>query len=493
MKKFLFTLLPVLTFMIISGIFLTRSSYSAFDFPLDDAWIHQVYARSLFEGNGFAYNENIQESGMTSPLWVVLTASLHVLDYWGPETLVFGIKILGIVLTITFIRGAFSLLSYITDSEYYAFVATLFLALDPRLTYSSLSGMETSLVLALLILTIVCTIKQKHTLSILFAGLLPVARPEMIIFMPICVYVYSRLSDRKWFPELLLLITPTLLWIQFNLVATGHIFPNTFYLKAQSILNPTQNIHDLHTLIHSAGMGAIPLFYLLIILGGYYLLAKKSAQHSRKMISTAFVLTCILLFIGIIYTRQFEISNSGYYWRRYADIPYFMLVLIAGVGFAWLVAKLRQTILAQRPLTGILVIILLALNIPTYLTQANKQRDYLSSDGRSINLINVQAGKWINDHVPVYEIVAVNDAGALKYFGNRPTIDLLGLNASAIMFETDPKIKIAKADWVAVFPHWFPQNTFDFFAPITTFEIDPAEYTVCACPDNDLTIMHRTH
>ena len=52
--------------------------------PLDDAWIHLVYARSLAAFEGFAYNPGALETGFASPLWVVLLAPLHWLaPLWG--------------------------------------------------------------------------------------------------------------------------------------------------------------------------------------------------------------------------------------------------------------------------------------------------------------------------------------------------------------------------------------------------------------------------
>src|SRR5690349_19879454 len=43
-------------------------------FPLDDAWIHAVYARSFARNGMLAYNPGIPANGETSPLWAVLTA-----------------------------------------------------------------------------------------------------------------------------------------------------------------------------------------------------------------------------------------------------------------------------------------------------------------------------------------------------------------------------------------------------------------------------------
>ncbi len=43
-------------------------------FPLDDSWIHLVYARNLAAFQGFAYNPGQLEAGFTSPLWTLLVA-----------------------------------------------------------------------------------------------------------------------------------------------------------------------------------------------------------------------------------------------------------------------------------------------------------------------------------------------------------------------------------------------------------------------------------
>src|SRR5262245_40846669 len=50
---------------------------AAAGFPLDDAWIHQVYARSLWRSHRFEYNDGESEIGLTSPLFAALLAPLH--------------------------------------------------------------------------------------------------------------------------------------------------------------------------------------------------------------------------------------------------------------------------------------------------------------------------------------------------------------------------------------------------------------------------------
>ena len=42
-------------------------------FPLDDAWIHQTYARSLASGQGWVYAGGPPSAGSTSPLWTMIS------------------------------------------------------------------------------------------------------------------------------------------------------------------------------------------------------------------------------------------------------------------------------------------------------------------------------------------------------------------------------------------------------------------------------------
>ena len=41
------------------------------EFPVDDAWIHQVYARSLLRDGSLSYNPGRPEAGFSSLLWVL--------------------------------------------------------------------------------------------------------------------------------------------------------------------------------------------------------------------------------------------------------------------------------------------------------------------------------------------------------------------------------------------------------------------------------------
>ena len=48
-------------------------------FPLDDAWIHAVYARELARSGALAYNPGVPATGETSPLWAIVLAVPHAI------------------------------------------------------------------------------------------------------------------------------------------------------------------------------------------------------------------------------------------------------------------------------------------------------------------------------------------------------------------------------------------------------------------------------
>ena len=73
--------LPLVCLVVIVLLNSLEPQLSWHSFPLDDAWIHRVYAASLASGEGFSYNLK-PETGFTSPLWVIVTAPIH----WLPES-----------------------------------------------------------------------------------------------------------------------------------------------------------------------------------------------------------------------------------------------------------------------------------------------------------------------------------------------------------------------------------------------------------------------
>ena len=65
------------------GYLLFSHSYLRIGFPLDDAWIHQTYARNLAQLGEWSFLPGQPSGGSTGPLWGVLLSLGHALGL-GP-------------------------------------------------------------------------------------------------------------------------------------------------------------------------------------------------------------------------------------------------------------------------------------------------------------------------------------------------------------------------------------------------------------------------
>ncbi|GAK60219.1 hypothetical protein U27_00110 [Candidatus Vecturithrix granuli] len=114
---------------------------------------------------------------------------------------------------------------------------------------------------------------------------------------------------------------------------------------------------------------------------------------------------------------------------------------------------------------------------------------------RAIYLINMKAGVWINEHVPSDAKIVVNDAGAIRYFGKRHTVDLLGLNNKEIAFHQKQLTDyFNELDWLTIFSSWFPQFAEIIHKRFTSqeiFQIPQEEYTICHCPGQKKKIVFK--
>ena len=110
-------------------------------------------------------------------------------------------------------------------------------ACEPALAFSALSGMEVVLLLCLWLWVLASIHAERWRRAAVLLGLLPVARPEGILLAGLCV-VALAIQRRRKVVELVTPATviaaalPTVLWIAFCELVTGHVLPNTYYLKA---------------------------------------------------------------------------------------------------------------------------------------------------------------------------------------------------------------------------------------------------------------------
>lgn len=476
--------IPALVYLAAGAAFI-KNRHSVFDFPLDDAWIHRVYSRSLAWGQGSAYNPGHPEAGSTSPLWSILTAPVHWLAGLHPHLPTLGVKAVGILLGLLAVLLVQRIATRLLKSAGAGATAAALFAIDPKFLFSAFSGMETNLLVVLLAGAGLAWMANRPWLFLLLVGLAPTARPEALIFLPVAgfgiVAIFrSDCTVAAKGATLLLPLLPMLAWSAFCLHATGHWLPNTFYLKAHAAAPDWTALRV--GLAAATEYGIVPPALWALGLAAFAQLCLKNGRTAGAPLLLGLILPLAYV-AGVVLTRT--VSLTGYYWTRWIDPGAHLLAAAASIGFAgWLVPPtgVRPR---RRIACGALGLAFAAFLIPEFSASFAARRDRLASDSRAIARINVEMGQWIRDHAPADAVVGVIDAGAIRYFGERETVDLVGLNNAALAFgRTGLTAEVARCDWLAIFPMflefhpelaWVRQD----YLPRHETSVLIEEYTVC--------------
>jgi len=487
-------LLPV--FVLLAGAvwLLGGGPHARTGFPLDDAWIHRVYARSVAHLQGFAYNPGQQESGATSPLWAVVSAPAHALQFAGDDAVVVTVKAIGLLAALAALLALASLTRALTGSRAAGLVAACVLAADPRLAFAALSGMEAPLTLALWLGGTAALVAGRRAAGLLLLGLGVTARPEMAVAAPLIAFPVlvlgwvDRGGRRRLARDLGLALLPAALWALFCLVATGRPLPATFYVKSDGFgLGPDQLRLAWELL---AQHGPLTASALLIGAAALAVLLARRRGCAGDVAGLSLLLAPLVYLLAVVAGRQ--IGLSGYYWTRWADPPALALTAAAGAGFGAAIARVPGLLPDRRRTTGLVLGgVLLFSALAGCLGAWGERRSRLESDGAAIARMNIQPAQWLRSVTPPDAVVGVNDAGALRYFSDRRVLDLIGLNLHGRAFgRTTLNELYQRMDWIAVFPAtWSATNLMDGFEERRVYTIPPAEYTVCDCPNQTTLVI----
>jgi len=447
-------------------------------FPLDDTWIHMVYARNVAQSGLPHYNDGVLEAGFTSPLWLVFGALAHILASLSGIPAVLMVKILGVLLAWLTSVALFEICRRLTEVFASSVLCGFYAAALPVMAFSQVSGMEICLATFLGAWAVLCLLKSRYLLCGVLLGLGAIARPESAVLTALTVLLvllagFLRSRGLR-LSRVLKLLLPTMIllciWSAFCLAVTGHPMPNTFYAKAA-----TYDVTGTFGRIIGEIVLQMPVMFLfsgvlLYILGSLYMLTLR--QRTGALI----ILLYPWLFMLAIAASRHIPGQSGvyFYWFRYVvpALPFLFVPVAAGFEFLWTAAR-RSPINGPKKnikwliyLVAILSVAVSWIRLPGGLSFRSSQYAW---NCQNINEVQVELGRWVNENTPEDAIVAVNDAGALRYFGERKTIDLLGLNSRRVLF--NPRLagklqfdlttmveflRIEDARYLVIFPYWFP-------------------------------------
>ena len=447
------------------GLYLAFSGvYYRLGFPLDDAWIHQTYARNLALRCEWSFLPGQPSGGSTAPLWSALLAigfwlrlAPYIWTYSLGTVALWGLAVLGE----STVRRQVS--SYRPSFPWVGAA----LALEWHLVWAAASGMETLLFALLATATLVLIISgsQKYSSLGLLIGLSIWVRPDGVTLLGPAVMMIL-LMQPSWSKRLRALVnlgvsfgSLLVLYLLFNLIISGTPLPNTFYAKQAEYVDYLK----LPFLVRF-GSEAFPVLngMGLILLPGL-VLTTISALRRRAW----GVLAVEVWFVGFLALYAWRLPVTYQYWRYVIPaMPVFFLLAFAGlVEFTMVRGPHWRWIISVtwRLVAGGVIVAFWLLGALHY-----------AQDVAFIESEMVATAKWVSTNVPPNALVAAHDIGALGYFGGHDLVDLAGLvSPEVIPFLRDE-------DWIAAylngrgvtylvtFPDWYQHLTSGLSPVFTT-------------------------
>jgi arabinofuranosyltransferase len=196
---------------------------------IDDAFITFRYARNLLQGHGFVYNPGERVQGTTTPLYTLLMAGEKlILPGVGFPTLAIVTNALADAASIVVI----ALLCKRTLEAPWLGIGCGFLwAVLPMSVTFCIGGMETSVYILLLLLTLVCYARGQAMWAVLFCALATLTRPDaLLVAVPLFAHM---LWDRRGIPwrEGLFYILLLIPWVAFATLHFGSPLANSVVAK----------------------------------------------------------------------------------------------------------------------------------------------------------------------------------------------------------------------------------------------------------------------
>lgn len=417
-------------------------------FPLDDAWIHQVYARSLALRGAFEYNPGETELGLSSLLFAALTAPLHREGNVGVAEIVDGVRTIGAVFWFLLAVAAATLARAIpTPAPRLAgFAAALLVAFDPKLGFAAGSGMEPLLFAALTLFSVERVLRGSLLLAGIGAALAILARPEGIVVAGMLGFVVAFLQpqDRTTsrISAILRFVVPPAIatagWSAFCVAVSGDPLPNTFYAKGELVAFtealPAFGSIWIETVVESPYY-RVPTTYLLLVMALVGVFAR-----GKVRVVVAVVATPLVFALAIALTRALP-SPGSFYWSRYFLPLHAFSNTLLGIGIAAALTagfdvvrrrihSAEQGTQVPAPISALLLLVLAALPFGSVAESLHSSIESFGKQVADVDRTNVAAARWLAEDTTLANdaVIAAQDAGAVRYFGERPVLDLLGLN-----------------------------------------------------------------
>ncbi len=471
------------------GIYFLLSSHAQngfFGFPLDDPWIHLTFAKNLFDYGSFSYFKNeIVTSGSTSPIYTLL---LTLLFFFSSNEFIIS-YVLGIFFSLLTLFFFFKLFSgHFKSFPWLGAAAILFVAIQPKLNLISVSGMETTMFIALLTMVFYFYYKKNAIWLGISLGLIIWCRPDgFVIWLAVLIdyFVQSKFlkpdssksnvvswEKKNFYLALLLAVLLVILYFGFNFLLSGEILPNTYRAKLEYYQNNDRSYFLVNEVLKYFTSKEFILIWIPFLIGFIAVLFDLIKKRKYEF----FVYFLFVLGLMAAYYLMLPFSHR---FGRYLMpvIPFYLLVSFYGIKTIIEFALRKNTPVG---VINVLFIIYVLTGIYLSTKEITINKDEYAELCKYHNDRHVTAGRWLKNNTPENAVVAAHDVGAIAFYSQRKIVDMVGLVTPEIISHINDKDHASflnnyfaqnKIDYLVTLRNWFEVvNDNPVFIPVNQFE-----------------------
>jgi len=444
----------------LGGYLVWSAAFHRLGFPLDDAWIHQTYARNFGELGEWSFIPGQPSAGSTSPLWSAWLG----LGYWLGARL--GIDLVPYVwtyltgwllLTGVGVAGARLLSALLPGRRWAAWLAAGLLLLEWHLVWAAGSGMETllSALIALWVLgSLVGTERHWMGMGFVIALSVWVRSDGLTLLGPATLGLWFGGADlgqrlRSIYRLLAGFSLGFVPYLFFNYLLAGSWWPNTFYAKQ------AEYVSHLAVPLWSRCLSqlGLPLVGVgVLLLPGFVVLIWAAVQKRNWG-----VLAGVLWFLGYLFLYAWRLPVT-YQHGRYI-LPAMPVYFLLGLAGLLLFVRIDEKSFVRRVVGRVWALAVILTLISFWVKGAQAY----ARDVAVIETEMVATAQWVNANVPSDALIAAHDIGALGYFSRRPLLDLAGLISPDVIPFIRDETRLKQylddqgVDYLITFPAWYPQ------------------------------------
>ncbi len=387
------------------------------NYTMDDAYIIFRYAVHFAKGVGLIYNPSTVVDGYTSFLWTVIIGSAVFL--FGESQIVGITKLVSGVLSALTLLFTYQMAQRAPETRSSGWVAVALTSVTPAFIISTVDGLETPLYMAIQMLLMLQWMRDldRGALSPMYgvwAALLCLARPDGALFVGLATFLFFRfcpLSQEALIRSLYAVVAWSALFVPYfvwHWFYYGHPLPNTFYAKMggewELFLRGIYRLLKWH----------LELGSLLSVVFVFYAVLKRSSPYTTILVAAIVSRVILVLWSGG--------EAMGHHRFMAPAVPVYWLLFHLGL-CAWLSHSSLQGSWIRKALSAspmILFVLLIGISL-SHLPRCQRYAKGLSQ-------AHIRLGQWIDQNTSSNARIAVGDAGAIPYYANRHTIDIMGLN-----------------------------------------------------------------